>query len=886
MADGEQVAVDALQRTAGKALGEIALAVLRAAPGGALPHDIVEALATPKLATLQSAGAALMAGGHFAAAAVLYAALRDWPGRHVWVHAGAARAAMARQDWQAATEAWRFCLDTFPEQVVPGWLAELARAEMRLGQDAEAEALLRLCRERFPDYVPAASALANLLHRTGRYEMAIETWAGMLRDFPDQAVPAWQTGTAACLRALGRTVEAETVLDEMAARFPGSAAALARLANAAAAREDWGEALRRWTECVETHAQALQPAWLNGRALALMRLNRLDEAINELDGAIRRFPDFVSARLRLAEAAQETGRLDLVRECFAGLIARFPDQVTPSWLAGEARALLFTGRYDEAALAIEALDRRFADSPAGCRLALDFCFVTGAGLNGLSARLDEGLRRFPGDRVLLAEHVRVLLATSRPDEADAITRRLEAEENDHHALISRWRVDMDRDGEAAIKERVVAAVARRAFTANAAAVIASFLLAVWSVWPQALAEEVLRGALAGFPSHFALRRIYAKALIAMRRDDAALAVIDGLPAAAQTQDVLELRAWAQWRRGALETAQETWRTMLSRYHFPAVNGPAPVLELISRGLETHADSGVTTFVNIKNEMLHLPEFLRHHRGIGVRRFVFVDNMSADAGPAFLAAQPDVILYRTSEDFQTSNAGMRWVNTLRERHGGGGWCLYADADEAFTYPGWEAMKLDQLTAYLDEEGSDALWAFMLDVYPARLADAAGMPAPASEYRFYDANYEWMGQFRPPYVQPVGGVRGRLFHVNETLHKTPLLRHGRGVYINSHGTTPVRLSGVTGIMLHYKLMNLVERYRPAVPGIGGNPFMADRPPDLMRRHARYAARMAELLEADLHVPEISVDLPDSLTLVARGLMQAPPGFWDWLDGAQAR
>jgi hypothetical protein len=50
--------------------------------------------------------------------------------------------------------------------------------------------------------------------------------------------------------------------------------------------------------------------------------------------------------------------------------------------------------------------------------------------------------------------------------------------------------------------------------------------------------------------------------------------------------------------------------------------------------------------------------------------------------------------------------------------------------------------------------------------------------------------------------------------------------------------------------------------------------------MRRHARYAARMADLLGADLRAPGITMALADSLTLVERGLMQAPAPFRDWL------
>jgi hypothetical protein len=51
------------------------------------------------------------------------------------------------------------------------------------------------------------------------------------------------------------------------------------------------------------------------------------------------------------------------------------------------------------------------------------------------------------------------------------------------------------------------------------------------------------------------------------------------------------------------------------------------------------------------------------------------------------------------------------------------------------------------------------------------------------------------------------------------------------------------------------------------------MADRTPDLMRRHARYAAHLADLADRDLFDPAASAELADSLTLADRGLTPAP-------------
>ena len=819
--------------------------IAAAIPLNLLPAAMAALLQSPTLGRLRGAGMALLAGGHLDDAASLFDALASVAGEHAWVHAGRAEVAMRREAWETAAAAWRFCLTRFANALSPDWLTELARAERMLGHDEE----------------------------------AIAIWEQALLACPQHAAPGWYQSLAELCRGLGRTEQAEAAMDAMAATFPNTDAARTRVASLAARRHDWPAALLLWTKCLQAAApDAVKPAWLAGRAQALFRLDRVEEALAAWESLIHRFPDFPAARLQMAHAARELSNWNLMRHCYAEQIARFPDLVAPEWLAGVARGWLMTGDFGAAAATIAALDERFADNPIACRLRIEFYQIKNTGLNGIATALESAIARFPDDRPLLAEYSRFLLASGRPEDAETAVRRLEETGDDHFALTSRWRLEMDIAGEPSLQPRVTAAVESRPWIAASALPAASFLLAVWSGWPAVLARRLVDN----LPASNARDLMRARARVVLCEDAMAMEIIGGIPAPYQSQFALELRAWAARQSGDLAAAQDIWRGIMSAHYFPAIHGPEPRLELQNTG-PLPAPDGVTAFTNIRNEMAHLPEFLRHHRALGVRRFVFVDNLSTDAGPAFLAAQPDVILYRTADSFQNALAGMRWINTLREHHGAGGWCLYADADEALIYPGWETLKLDRVTQHLDAEGADALAGFMLDVFPQKLLDADGTPTVHASYRYYDANYEWLGQVRAPYFQPAGGVRARLFGVNEVLHKTPLLRHGAGIYLGPHNTTPVRLSGVTCALLHYKLLNLAMRYQPARPGIDGNPYMADRPSDLMRRHVRYAARMADVLGADLRQPGITMELGDSLALAERGLMQAPAEFRDWLLGS---
>jgi hypothetical protein len=78
------------------------------------------------------------------------------------------------------------------------------------------------------------------------------------------------------------------------------------------------------------------------------------------------------------------------------------------------------------------------------------------------------------------------------------------------------------------------------------------------------------------------------------------------------------------------------------------------------------------------------------------------------------------------------------------------------------PGWY-QSVTALCGRLGRTGqADAT---MLDVSPLRLLDAGGTPTAQASNRYYDANYEWLGQPRAPYTQPAGvvRVRVRLFQV---------------------------------------------------------------------------------------------------------------------------
>ena len=237
-----------------------------------------------------------------------------------------------------------------------------------------------------------------------------------------------------------------------------------------------------------------------------------------------------------------------------------------------------------------------------------------------------------------------------------------------------------------------------------------------------------------------------------------------------------------------------------------------------------APDDILCFLCIRNEMARLPHFLAHHRALGVRHFLAVDNASTDGSGALLADQPDVSLWRTDASYKASRFGMDWLTWLMLRHGHGHWCLTLDADELFIYPYWQTRPLSALTGWLDGQGRDSLGALTVDMYPEGPVSQGAVPPddnPIDHLAWFDAgNYQVQVQPRMRNLWIQGGARARAFFAENprrapTLNKTPLVRwHWRYAYVNStHALLPPRLNQVyatdggeltSGLLLHTKFL----------------------------------------------------------------------------------
>jgi hypothetical protein len=130
-----------------------------------------------------------------------------------------------------------------------------------------------------------------------------------------------------------------------------------------------------------------------------------------------------------------------------------------------------------------------------------------------------------------------------------------------------------------------------------------------------------------------------------------------------------------------------------------------------------ADGRTTSVIcPVRDEMGLLPHFLDHHRRLGIRQFILIDNASADGTTEYCLSQPDCIVYFTDESYYDSAYARNWINRILVDNNYAGWLLYLDADEHLVYQGAEGCPVQGFLRRLEAEGADCALAVMVDMYP--------------------------------------------------------------------------------------------------------------------------------------------------------------------------
>lgn len=231
------------------------------------------------------------------------------------------------------------------------------------------------------------------------------------------------------------------------------------------------------------------------------------------------------------------------------------------------------------------------------------------------------------------------------------------------------------------------------------------------------------------------------------------------------------------------------------------------------------------FSTLRNERARLPYFLKYYRDLGIEQFFFVDNGSVDGSCEYLAAQPDVSIWRTTASYKDSGFGMDWLNALMRRYAHGRWAMVVDVDEFILYPFCDTRPLRALTDWLDDAGLRSFGTLILDMYPKGPVNEHPCIEGQNPFEvaswFDSSNYAITvnQRFRNLWIQ--GGPRARGFFSDKpkaasALNKIPLVKWDRSyAYVSStHMLLPRGLNLVydtlggekaSGCLMHAKFLS---------------------------------------------------------------------------------
>jgi hypothetical protein len=248
------------------------------------------------------------------------------------------------------------------------------------------------------------------------------------------------------------------------------------------------------------------------------------------------------------------------------------------------------------------------------------------------------------------------------------------------------------------------------------------------------------------------------------------------------------------------------------------------------------DLGVVVLVRDGEE--YVDEFMAHYRSLGLRRFCFIDNQSADGTVAKIRRHKDASLWTTDLAFADFESLIRSCFLLH--HFRGRWVFCVDIDEHFVYPGSDKIGVTELVRYLEAKRFNAVTACMLDMLPETDRRSGAGGSFRETYPMFDLrNIE-----KAPYpdgwltrdnVVPEGipefhgGVRSRMSTSGHrfVLLKHPLMKIADGLipYTHPHYCARARIADVNAALLHYKFIgSFLDRARALAKDPRTSPYWA--------------------------------------------------------------
>ncbi|MCL2718585.1 MAG: glycosyltransferase family 2 protein [Lachnospiraceae bacterium] len=216
---------------------------------------------------------------------------------------------------------------------------------------------------------------------------------------------------------------------------------------------------------------------------------------------------------------------------------------------------------------------------------------------------------------------------------------------------------------------------------------------------------------------------------------------------------------------------------------------------------------------VKGDLLKVKKQIEHHRKIGIKHFVYIDNMSTDGTLEWLKDQDDVSLFTVDENFN-STIKNSWRRQAMDIFGYNRWYLILDSDELFIYPGVENYPINDYIAFLEKEDIKCVHSPMIDMYANEKLFNGNTDNDfyIEEYCYFDPDsYEMAKKFWGYSI--LGGPQSRLFEEKNKkmmplLTKYSLIKANKSDLIGTHNNYPFTLNFsskyAASFLLHYKFL----------------------------------------------------------------------------------
>ena len=119
------------------------------------------------------------------------------------------------------------------------------------------------------------------------------------------------------------------------------------------------------------------------------------------------------------------------------------------------------------------------------------------------------------------------------------------------------------------------------------------------------------------------------------------------------------------------------------------------------GVELHGRFRPLTEVDLplivisRNERRLIDPFLEHYRRLGVTRFLWLDDRSADGSREILTDQADVDLLASNVSYREAHRGRLWREMIIDRYGRNRWYVMVDTDEFLVFADCEILSSPNL-----------------------------------------------------------------------------------------------------------------------------------------------------------------------------------------------